>query len=208
MTDPNEPNPVPQAPPASLVIMAPSGDQALALAGMDIYTVTVPQVGGATPPTVSVADPQTASVPVKKLNDVGGEFPTWSADGHKVLWALANAVWTYGLDRARVVEDSLEADARARAAARGDSAAAPAARPGNTSADSTKNKPGYTPDEQRVVVTAMRDTPRGSAVVLRGGKAITMKSYEIIDNADIVVQDNRITAVGKRGSVKIRPART
>jgi Tol biopolymer transport system component len=188
---PGEPNPAPQAPPAALVMMAPTGDQAFAVVGMDIYTVTVPQVG-ATPPTVSVANPQAASMPVKKLNDIGGEFPTWSADGHKVMWALANAVWTYDLDRAKVVEDSLKADLRAKAAA--GTPAAP---------DTSKNKPGYKPAEQRIVVTATRDAPHGSSIVLRGGKAITMKGNEIIENADIVVQDNRITAVGKRGAVKI-----
>ena len=40
--DPAEPNP-PQPPAASLVMMAPKGDQALAQVGMDIYTVTVPR---------------------------------------------------------------------------------------------------------------------------------------------------------------------
>ena len=36
-----------------------------------------------------------------------------------------------------------------------------------------------------------RDTPRGT-VVLRGGRVITMKGKEILENADIVVKDNRI----------------
>jgi hypothetical protein len=76
---------------------------------MDMYTITVPQVG-ATPPTVSVAAPGSASVPVRKLNEVGGEFPHWSGDGRRVMWALGNAVWTYDLDRAKVVDDSLKAD--------------------------------------------------------------------------------------------------
>ena len=206
--DPAEPNPVPQAPPAALVMMAPKGDLALAQVGMDLYTVTVPQLGSA-PATVSVANPATASVPVRKLNDVGGEFPAWSSDGRKVMWSLANAVWTYDLDRARVVEDSLKADARAKAAAKRDSAGpAAAVRPPLDSAarsDSAKKaKPGYKAPEQRIAVSAVRDTPRG-AVVLRGGRAITMKGKEIVDNADVVVQDNRIVAVGPRGSVALPP---
>lgn len=73
LDDEAEPTP-PQPPPASLVLMAPTGDQALAMVGMDLYVVTVPQVG-ATPPTVSVATPASASVPVRKLNEVGGGFP-------------------------------------------------------------------------------------------------------------------------------------
>lgn len=63
-------------------------------------------------------------------------------------------------------------------------------------------KPGYRPEEIRVRINAARDVPRGS-VVLRGGRALTMKGKEIIENADVVVKDNRIVAVGPRGQVQI-----
>ena len=52
----------------------------------------------------------------------------------------------------------------------------------------------YAPAERRIEVTAERDIPRGT-VVLRGGRAITMNGDEIVENADIVVTDNRITSV-------------
>lgn len=52
------------------------------------------------------------------------------------------------------------------------------------------------------MVTVTRDTPRATAV-LRGARAITMKGNEIIKNADIVVRDNRIVAIGARGSVQV-----
>lgn len=206
--DPSEPNPVPQAPPASLVTMSPTGDQAIAVTGMNIFLVTVPLVG-TTPPTVSVANPASAVMPVKKLNEIGGEFPTWSADGRKVMWALANAVWTYDLDRAKIVEDSLKADARAKllaSAAKKDSGAVAqsgAAKPDSAKTDTTKKTPaGYRPNETRITVTATRDIPR-STILLRGGRAITMKGHEIIDNADVLVKDNRIVAIGARGSVQV-----
>jgi hypothetical protein len=67
----------PTAPPASAVIMAPRGDRALAQVGSDLYVVTVPYLGGPTP-TVSVANPAGASFPVRRLTDIGGEFPSWS----------------------------------------------------------------------------------------------------------------------------------
>lgn len=198
-----EPMP-PQPPPAALVMMAPEGDQALAMVGMDFYVITIPVVGSAAP-TVSVAAPAAASVPVRKLNEVGGEFPAWSHDGRKVMWALGNALWTYDLDRARVVDDSLKADARRVAALRADSTKKDSIARADSiaKADTTKKpKPGYKPDEIRLAVSAVRDTPRG-AVVLRGAKAITMKGKEIIENADIVVRDNRIVAIGPRGSVQV-----
>lgn len=204
--DPTEPAP-PQPPPASLVIMAPTGDQALAMVGMNLYTVTVPEVG-ATAPTVSVADPNSAAVPVRKLNEIGGEFPTWTTDGARVMWSLGNAVWTYDLARGKAVDDSLKADAKLKAELRKD----PAKKDSLARLDSIAKadtvggkkpeKPGYKPDERRITVTAPRDVPRG-AVVFRGAKAITMKGPEIIENADIVVRDNRIVGVGARGSVPV-----
>jgi imidazolonepropionase-like amidohydrolase len=39
--------------------------------------------------------------------------------------------------------------------------------------------------------------------VLRGARVITMKGKEVIENADIVVVNNRIRAVGRRGSVSV-----
>ncbi len=60
----------------------------------------------------------------------------------------------------------------------------------------------YRPSETRVRVELPRDVPRGT-MVLRGGRVLTMKGREIIENADVVVTDNRITAVGKRDSVVI-----
>src|ERR1035437_9332939 len=125
--DPAEPAGPPQPPAAALVLMAPKGDQALAQVGMDLYAVTVPQ-GGSTAPSVSVANPANASMPVRKLNDIGGEFPAWTSDGRHVMWSLANALWTYDMDRAKVVDDSLKAEAKVKAAAKRDSAAAAAAR--------------------------------------------------------------------------------
>ena len=47
---------------------------------------------------------------------------------------------------------------------------------------------------------AARDIPRGT-VVLRGGRVITMRGDEVIENADVVIVDNRIRSVGPRGAV-------
>lgn len=201
--DDREPAP-PRPRPASLVLMAPRGDQALAMVGMDLYAVTVP-VAGASAPTVSVVSPDNASVPVRKLNTIGGEFPAWSADGRRVLWSLGNALWTYDLDRAKVVDDSLKIDARRVALIRADTTKRDSLARADSlaKADSTKKAPpGYAPDERRVTVTATRDRPRG-ALVLRGGKAITMKGNEIIENADVVIRDRHIVAIGPRGSVPL-----
>jgi len=69
--------------------------------------------------------------------------------------------------------------------------------------DSAKALPkGYEPLEQRITVTMPRDIPEGS-VVLRGGRVLTMKEHEILENADVVITGNRIVGVGARGEVEI-----
>ena len=42
-----------------------------------------------------------------------------------------------------------------------------------------------------------------AAAVLRGARVITMKGNEILENADIVIRDNRIAAIGPRGQVQV-----
>lgn len=53
-----------------------------------------------------------------------------------------------------------------------------------------------------VVVEAPRDTPAGT-LVLRGGAAITMRGDEVVPDADIVIVNDRIAAIGPRGKVTI-----
>jgi len=164
-------------PSADLVLMAPRGDLALAQFNDDIYLVRVPQVGG-TVPTVSVAKPDSAATRALRLTDIGGEFPAWSADGRRIHWSIGNAMVTYDVERGLAVDDSLR----------------------HAGADSaTRVRSAYRPEERRFLVQAPRDIPQGT-VVLRGAKAVTMRGQELVENADVVVKNNRIVSVGARGS--------
>ncbi len=182
-------------PSASAIYMAPQGDQALAQIGMQLYTVTVPVVGGETP-EINVGDPDKAAFPAMKLTDIGGEFPVWSADGAQVHWSLGNAHSVYDLAAARAFADSV-------AAAGADEGAGGDREVSDEEEDDAGNAEGrYRAVEHRIEVQYARDIPTGVAV-LRGGRAITMNGYEIIDDADVVVRGNRIAAVGPRGSIDI-----
>ncbi len=176
-------------PSAASVLMAPRGDLALARIGSDFYVVTVPLIGGAVP-VISVASTDGAPTPVRRLSDIGGEFPAWGANGRTVFWSIGNALVTYDLDREKVVEDSVRAARRL------------VPRPDSARPDTTAPASVYKPTEVRVRVMAQRDIPQGTAV-LRGGRAITMRGTEVIEDADIVVRNNRIVAVGRRGSVEL-----
>ncbi|MDT8340143.1 MAG: amidohydrolase family protein, partial [Longimicrobiales bacterium] len=254
-------------PPAGLVLISPAGGEALAQVGNHIYTVGVPVLGGSVPVVNVSAPPPARPVPVRRLTDVGGEFPAWSGDGSKVHYAIGNAVFTYDLryvearadsaDLARRAEvarnlerralaDSLKA-ARARVDSlkkaeaavpdsltarinamladsvelRADSLRAAAAeierraRAITAHADSVRagldsvraETDDYEPREERYRVTLPRDLPRGT-VVLRGGRVLTMTRDTadgggIVENADVVVTDSRIVAVGPRGEVEV-----
>lgn len=252
----------PQPPAAGLVMISPKGKRAVAQVGNHIYTVDIPEVGGPVP-TVSVANPQAAPVLVRQLTEIGGEFPSWSADGSRVYWAIGNALLTYDLSRVEAIEDSTERENRAtvgralrvrqlldtlkatrktvdsltkasgatvpdslraklnrlvadsvqakadsliraadqiRARAAAIRAHADSVRSGLDSARA--DTAAYQPAEARIEVRLPRDLPRGS-VVLRGGRVLTMKGHEIIENADVVITDNRIVAVGRRDSVEV-----
>ncbi|MGQ0540924.1 MAG: amidohydrolase family protein [Blastocatellia bacterium] len=58
------------------------------------------------------------------------------------------------------------------------------------------------PETFDITVSTARHKPKGT-VVLTGARIITMKGDEIIEKGDVVITDNRITAVGAKGKVTI-----
>jgi imidazolonepropionase-like amidohydrolase/Tol biopolymer transport system component len=191
---------------ADVILMAPTGNLALAQVVSDLYIVTVPYVGGETP-TVSVANPENATFPTRKLSDIGGQFPVWDASGRKVHWSIGNAHVVYDLDAAEAFDDSVRVATRAaRDTAQAadeptEDAGADAAADGVADASADKEK-GYVPDEHRVRIEYERDIPQG-VVALTGARVITMRGEEVIENGVVVVRDNRIEAVGRAGEVQI-----
>lgn len=178
---------------AGAIFMAPGEDRALAQIVNDLYVVTVPRVGGEAP-TVNVSNPDNATFPARKLTDIGGQFPAWGRDGTTVHWSVGNAHVIYDLEAARAYDDSVAAAADA---------------PGDEEDEEEEEEEqedegddGYRPLEFRVEVEVGRDLPEG-VVALRGGRVITMRGEEVIDDGDVVVRGNRIVAVGPRGSVDI-----
>lgn len=173
------------APSASWIRMAPSGDQALAQVVNDLYVVTVPQVSDKAP-SISVANPKNAAFPARKLTDIGGQFPTWSADAAKVHWSVGNAHVVYDLREADAFDEQKAADAKAKKDAP----------KSEDEADEDKDeKKNYEPKEHRIEVKAKRDTPEGS-ILLTNARIITMKGDEIIENGSILIENNRIVKVG------------
>ena len=189
---------MPEAPEATNAVsvqMGPTGDQALVQVSNDLYLVTVPEIG--TTPTVNMANPENAEVPTRKLTDVGGQFPAWSADGRRVHWSIGHSHFVYDVERARQIDDSIAA-----------------ARPsGSDTAQQRTQGPAsnprrYQPVETQIILKGKRDIPQAAAL-LTGARIITMKGGgdEVIERGDILVRNNRIAAIGPSGSLQV-PAGT
>jgi imidazolonepropionase-like amidohydrolase/Tol biopolymer transport system component len=203
VTGPPTPGATGAPPRAAPILMSPTGGQALAMFNMDLYVVHVPQVG-ADAPTVSVANPENAAFPVRRLTEVGGQFPAWSADGTKVHWSVGRTHVIYDLAEAEAADEEARERARQEARERGEDPRPDPGEPAEEDAEAADEEDdrAYRPREVVVTVEAERDRPSGVAVI-RNARAITMRGHEIIENADIVIRDNRIEAIGPRGQVTI-----
>ena len=222
-----EPNMMPAS--ASTIYMAPVGNQALAQINNNVYVVTIPTAGKV--PTINVSEPSASSFPARQLTEIGGEWPYWEANGKKVHWSLGNGHWVYDISRAEFIEDSVkaakkekirfDADSVSTLKAKGDAAVKMAdslAKADKKRIDSLfkadkvkfkadslhkadlKKKETYSPLEQQVKVFFAKDTPKGS-ILLKNARIVTMKGDEVIEQGDILIENNRIKAVGKTGTL-------
>ncbi len=184
--------------------MAPKGDLAMAEIQRHIYTVTVPKVGIA--PTIKISNSGKASVPARKLTDIGGEFPSWGSDGRTVHYTLGNAFFTYNLDDAEAFDDSVKVAKELEESLDESEDEDDDQDDEDESEDDSEDDVRYAPSEVRVVIQATRDIPKGS-VVLRGARIITMNGDEVIEHGEILIRNNRIEAIGRSGTLDI-PAGT
>ncbi len=175
----------PEPSPAQDVRISPDGSRALALAGSQLYVLVVPVAGGDTP-TINVAAP---AVPLKKLTTIGADSFAWADGGKTITWTVGATLFRQPLS---TVSFEPEKPPEPAAAAEKKDATEPA-----------KPEPKKSlAEEIELVVEKPRHTPKGN-IVLRGAKVITMRGTETILDADVVVTDNRIVAVGRRGTVTV-----
>lgn len=209
--------------PANLITMSPDGTRAIAQVNSDIYVLIIPRTGK--PAVISLADPNAAEFPARKLTDIGGEFASWEMNGKKVHWSLGNSHFIYDVDSAQAFDDSLRIAKKEEARKKADSLS-------SLPRDTTKSKvvsfykagmlsvsdtlspnsdslfekqdsippgePQFKSEETPIKIYYERDIPR-SSVLLTGARIITMKGEEVIDKGDIYIEDNRIISIVKSG---------
>ena len=175
------------------IMLSPTGTHGFATnaATHRIYVFPTPALGGSITLNARASN---SSVPSQVAIEVGGEFPGWTRDGRHMYFSLGRSFFLYDIVAASAARlDSLKVAWPKRLA--GDTLPIPGA-------DTLPMKPAYHPQRFDIKVTVAGYKPTG-VVALTGARIISMKDSEIIERGDIVVTDNRITAVGQSGQVMI-----
>jgi Tol biopolymer transport system component len=193
-TEVTEPNDKASRP--SEIRISPDGSRALAKINNDIFSVTIPKYGKT--PTISVANPSSASFPAVKLTKLGGEFPAWSTNGKYIHWSLGASHFRYDLAAGEKFRDSVKAAAKAEKEN-------PIKKDSLADADKSKKdetKKEFEAREFKIVLKYQLDIPQG-VLLLKNARIITMEGDEIIPDGEVLIRNNRIVAVGATGSLDV-----
>jgi len=197
----------PDGNPADDVRVSPDGHWALAQVSNQVYLLAAPRMGGEAPSV----DVSKSPVPIRKVTEVGGDYMGWADNGKTIVWAEGSTFFRLPLEQVefeppKKPEEETKTttiDSPKNASNWGSS---PSDSGGDKNADvkeeDKKKPPKLHPEEIAVNIQFPRYTPSGTAV-LRGARVITMHGDEVLENADIVVHDNRIVSVGKTGSLNL-----
>lgn len=129
--------------------------------------------------------PASTEIPVVNLTDApkwphaqvsrfGADYFGWADGGKTITWAVGSSFFRRSLD----------------------------------SIDLAVSKTGVPAEPEGSVrrfsmrVEVPRDVPNGK-LLLRGGTAITMRGEEVIENADVLIVNDRIAAIGARGKIEM-----
>ncbi len=151
--------------------------------------VTALPMAGKDPVDVAVSE---GALPVGQLTDQGGEWVGWADGGKAVTWIFGPTYSRLALDKALPTPQpeaaKTDATAKKKEAAKG-------------AAEAEKKK---LPEAQKIaiVLDLPRAKPQG-VVAYVGARIVSMKGDEVIENGTIVVDADRIVAVGPAASLTI-----
>lgn len=152
-----------------------------------LYLTAMPVVGGETP-TVTIGS---ASVPLAKITSIGADYFGWADGGKTITWAIGASFFRQPLSAVKFEPPKDAKDEK---------------KEGEKKDESAKKEPekfkeqDTSVQEIAVKLQVPRQTPMG-VIVLRGATVVTMRGDEVLKNADIVIENNRIKSVGARATV-------
>src|SRR5712692_10018206 len=196
--------------PADDLIPSPDGQWVLAHVQDQLYVMAMPPVGGEAP-TVTVSGP---SVPLKKVTDIGADYFAWADNGKTVAWAVGASYFRQPFNS--ISFEPPKDEKKDGEKKDGDAKDADKDKDKKDSTDAKKEdkkdekkdekKPQKFKEQEKDVqeiaidIEVPRKTPKGT-IVLRVATVVTMKGDEVLKDAYVVIENNRITRVGARGSV-------
>jgi len=186
------------------IVPSPDGQWALAHVMNQLYVLPLPATAGEAP-TVNVTSP---SVPVKRLTDVGADYFGWADGGKTIAWAVGASYFRQPLASVKfeLPKEEKKEGEKTDTDKKDDDASDKKDAAQTAEAKKNEKKPEKFKEQEKDVtefkvdLEMPRKAPKGT-IVLRGATVVTMKGDEILKNADIVVENNRIKSVGARGAV-------
>ena len=174
-------------PPASQIVLSPDGRRAFFELQNRHYLVETPAAGGKTL-EIEVGGGETPA-PVREAAPEGGSHLSWSAAGDAVVWSLGNRI------HRRPIASIIAAAADTDDAAHEDGDEDAERGEGEEREDGEHRS---APDGEVFIalVTEPRARPEGTILLRNAARVITMEGEEVIAGGDVLVEDNRIRAVG------------
>ncbi|MEW6984533.1 amidohydrolase family protein [Colwelliaceae bacterium 6471] len=121
--------------------------------------------------------PKASNLPVKQLSVRAGEGINWNGNSDEIYWSLGADLYQASVNGLFDVKTKTDTD---------------------NDAESKETTPKVT----SLAFTKKADKPSG-IVAFVGGKVLTMEGNGVIDNGAVLVEGNKIKAVGKRADVSI-----
>ena len=119
------------------------------------------------------AGPKASALPNHRITRDAGEYLHWSGDSQKLHWSLGPELYTLELKNAFTFL-----------------------------AGAPEKLPDPPASGMSIGFKTESDAPKGT-VALVGGRVVTMRGDEVIEDGTVVIEGNRIKAVGKRADVKV-----
>jgi imidazolonepropionase-like amidohydrolase/Tol biopolymer transport system component len=113
------------------------------------------------------------SIPLSRLTKDAGTYMQWSADSKKISWTLGQQYYSQDLKNAFPFVDGASGNGKDVAA-----------------------------DSLSIGLRLKTDVPTG-IIAMKGARIITMKGDEVIEDGTILIENNKITSIGKSKDVAI-----